>query len=123
MPKKVVIVDDSASVADSLAIALEAGLGIQAIVAVHPQTAVTLFSGDSEIAALITDLSLPCLDGFQLIGTLRRLPCYQSLPAIMITAEEDAARRPISAECKPNIILCKPFSLKEVCRVVQSLLA
>jgi DNA-binding response OmpR family regulator len=123
MPKKVVIVDDSPSVADALALALEAGLGIQAVVALHPQIALKFFEGESEISALVTDLSLPCLDGFQLIGTLRRLPSYQTLPALMITAEEDAALRQISADCRPNVILCKPFSLKEVCRVVQSLLA
>jgi CheY-like chemotaxis protein len=123
MPKKIVIVDDSASVADALAMALEGNLGIQALVAAHPQTALKLFEAESEISALVTDLSLPCLDGFQLIATLRRLPSYQALPAVMITAEEDAAQRQVSAESQPNVILCKPFSLKEVCRVVQSLLA
>jgi DNA-binding response OmpR family regulator len=123
MPKKVVIVDDSESVADALAMALEATLGVQAVVAVHPQIALKVFNGEIGISALVTDLSLPSLDGFQLIGTLRRLPSYEALPAVMITAEEDAALRQISAECRPNVILCKPFSLKEVCRVVQSMLA
>jgi two-component system, chemotaxis family, chemotaxis protein CheY len=123
MPKKVVIVDDSESVAAALAMALEAALGVRTLVALHPQTALKLFQSESEIAALVTDLSLPGLDGFQLIGTLRRLPAYQRLPAVMITAEEDAGMLDTPVECRPNVILHKPFSLKEVCSVVQSLLA
>jgi DNA-binding response OmpR family regulator len=123
MPKKVVIVDDSEGVAAALAMALEAGLGVRTVVLLHPQTALKLFESESEIAALVTDLSLPSLDGFQLIGTLRRLPAYQGLPALMITAEEDAGMRDTSSECRPNVILRKPFSLKEVCSVVQALLA
>jgi two-component system chemotaxis response regulator CheY len=122
MPKKVVIVDDSDNVATALALALEASLDVRAVIALHPQTALSLFQSESEISALVTDLSLPFLDGFQLIETLRRLPAYQRLPVVMITAEEDAGMRAISPEGRPNVILSKPFSLKEVCSVVQSLL-
>ncbi len=123
MPKKVLIVDDSDSVVTALALALETRLGVLAVVALHPKTALKLFESESEISVLVTDLSLPFLDGFQLIGAVRRMPSYQWLPAVMITAEEDAGTRETPDECRPNVILCKPFSISEVCTVVQSLLA
>ena len=109
MSKLVVIVDDSDSVATALALALEGRLGVRTLVALHPRTALKLFEREreSEISVLVTDLSLPFLDGFQL----------------MITAEEDAGRRETLDECRPNVILCKPFSISEVCSVVESLLA
>jgi CheY-like chemotaxis protein len=122
MFRKVVIVDDSDSVAAALAMALETCLGVRTVVALHPQAALKLFETESDISVLLTDLSLPFLDGFELIATVRRLPCYQGLPAVMITAEEDVRTRAVSPECSPNVILSKPFSLKEVCSVVQSLL-
>ena len=125
MSKLVVIVDDSDSVATALALALEGRLGVRTLVALHPRTALKLFEREreSEISVLVTDLSLPFLDGFQLIGAVRRMPSYQWLPAVMITAEEDAGSRETLDECRPNVILCKPFSISEVCSVVESLLA
>ncbi len=122
MRKLVVIVEDSASVAASLALALEVNLGVSVLVAHHPQAALRIFESENSIAAVVTDLNLPFLDGFELIGTLRKLRSYASLPALMITGEEDAERLQISAGCRPNVILRKPFSTKEVCRVVGSLL-
>jgi DNA-binding response OmpR family regulator len=122
MSKLVVIVEDSDSVAASLAVALETQLGVAVIVAHHPQSALTLFNEKSDISAVVTDLNLPYLDGFELIGALRKLRSYENLPAIMITGEDDLELFNIPPECKPNMILRKPFSPKEVCRVVESLL-
>jgi len=122
MPKVVVIVDDSDSVAASLAIALETSLGVRAIVAHHPRAALSLFEREGGISAIVTDLSLPFLDGFELIGALRRLRSYERLPALMITAEEHPESFNTSDDCRPDVILRKPFSFKEVCRVVSSLL-
>jgi len=122
MSKVVVIVDDSASVASSLALALETIPDVRAIIAHHPQAALNLFKREADIRAVVTDLNLPYLDGFNLIGELRKLHSYEHLPAVMITAEESPEPSAASAACRPNVILRKPFSPKEVCRVVQSLL-
>lgn len=121
MPKVVVIVDDSDSVASSLAIALETQLDVRTIVAHHPKAVFRVFETERDISAIVTDLGLPSLDGFQLIGALRKLPSYEHLPALMITAEQNPESLNPSVECRPNAILRKPFSLKEVCRVVKSL--
>jgi two-component system, chemotaxis family, chemotaxis protein CheY len=122
MSKVVVIVEDSDSVADALAVALEANLGVRVIVAHHPQRALSLFDSESEISAIVTDLNLPVLDGFELIGALRKLRSYGSLPAVMITGEDDPELFNVSPECQPNVILREPFSPREVCCVVASLL-
>lgn len=123
MSKVLLVVDDSESVAASIALALEASLDVKVMVALHPQAAMDVFARESAIAAVITDLNLPCLDGFQLIGALRKLRAYESLPAIMITAEDDPELLNKCEECKPNVILRKPFSPREVCRVVEALLS
>ena len=122
MSKKLVIVDDSDSVAASLAIALEGHLDVFAIVAHHPRAALTLFQQDGEIAIVVTDLNLPFLNGFQLIGELRKIGAYEFLPALMITADDNAESQNPPADCRPNVIMRKPFSFREVCSVVESLL-
>lgn len=122
MSKVVVIVDDSDSVAASLAIALETSLDVRAIVTHHPRAALNLFAREPHISVVVTDLNLPFLNGFKLIGALRKLHSYERLPALMITAEEHPELLNTSADCQPNVIMRKPFSFKEVCRVVESLL-
>jgi CheY-like chemotaxis protein len=121
--KLVVIVDDTESVASSLAVAFEGIPDVKALVARNSGEALRLFTApDSRISAVVTDLHLPSLNGFELIREIRSLPSYGNLPAIMITADERAALAPGSAQANPNAIFRKPCSMKEVSRVLEELL-
>lgn len=123
MDRTVLIVDDSDAVAQSLALALETVAGIKVIVANHSFTALRFFnSGAHRIAVLITDLNLPDVDGFELIHRIRQLSGYESIPVIMITANEYVSGQPRPGERMPDAIFRKPFSVREVCRAVQHLL-
>jgi two-component system chemotaxis response regulator CheY len=122
MERFVVIVEDTESLASSLALAVETIPGVKALIAHHPETALQLVASHSGIVAILTDLNLPCFDGFQLIERVRRLQACKSLPVIMITAEEDAKMPDDGSQSRPNVILRKPFSPREVRRVLQSLL-
>lgn len=117
------IVEDSDSIAASLALALESISGVQPVVARDPKAALEMFrAAGSEIAAVVTDLHLPFFNGFELIREIRSLDNYRDLPAIMITADEQAAVPNGSDRQSPNAIFRKPFSPKEVCRVLTELL-
>jgi len=119
----VVIVDDSRDVADSIAMAVAHMPNLQPSVACHPNAVLRLLNTPGfEIAALITDLNLPSLDGLQLISEVRRRSGNLTLPAILVTAEEHGYERNEDTLSKPNFVFRKPFSLAEVCRVLQSLL-
>ncbi len=121
MQKTVLIVDDTESVASSLALAIERIPGLNPVVAFHPHAAMLLFRDSAvKIVAIITDLSLPALDGFELIGQLRQTSGYESVPAIMITADERAVPNG-NTLCRPNVIFRKPFSIREVCRALEEL--
>ena len=123
MTKVVVIVDDADSVASSLAIAFENIPGVEPVITHHPMAALRLFKApNSQIAAVVTDLNLPHLDGFELIREIRNLDHYHNLPAIMITADERAADTARSKQSVPNAIFRKPCSMKEVCRALEELL-
>lgn len=123
MSKLVVVVEDTETIASSLAVALEMLPGIKAIVTRDPRAALSLFGApDSAIAALITDLNLPYLDGFELIRQVRTLATYRNLPVIMISADERASSLNGSTPNGANALFRKPFSTKEVCRALQELL-
>jgi CheY-like chemotaxis protein len=120
----VVIVDDTDSVASSLALAFENIPGVQSVIARNSTEALRLFhEPESHISAVVTDLHLPSLNGFELIREIRNLAPYRNLPAIMITADERAAAGAAPTVYSPNAIFRKPCSLKEVTRVLEELLA
>ncbi len=119
----VVIVDDTDSVASSLALAFENIPGVKPVVTHNPMAALRLFAApDSVISAVVTDFNLPHLNGFELIRKIRDIDKYHNLPAIMITADESALGAARSKEHTPNAIFKKPCSLREVCRVLEELL-
>ncbi len=123
MRKVVIIVDDTESIAFSLAIALENIPGVKAIVAQNPKIALRFFSAPNlRVSAVVTDFNLPFLNGFELIKEIRSLDGYAKLPALMITADETAWDAETSDGSSPNAIFRKPFSMKEVCRVLEELL-
>lgn len=119
----VVIVDDTDSVASSLALAFENIPGVKPVITHNPMAALRLFTApDSLISAVVTDFNLPHLDGFELIRKIRTMDKYHNLPAIMITADERAMGAAPLKEHTPNAIFKKPCSLREVCRVLEELL-
>lgn len=119
----IVIVDDTDSVAFSLALAFEKIPNVKSVVMHNPMAALRLFTApDSLISAVVTDFNLPHLNGFELIRKIRALEKYQNLPAIMITADERAISAIQSKEQTPNAIFKKPCSMREVCRVLEELL-
>lgn len=123
MQKVVVIVEDADTLAQSLAAALETLPGVKAIVTRDPRTAIALFGApDSAISALVTDLNLPYVDGFELIRQIRTMAAYSKLPVIMISADERAGALNGSTPHPANALFQKPFSLKEVRRVLEELL-
>ena len=123
MQRFVVIVEDTESLASSLALAVETIPGVKALIAHHPETALRLIASHSQVAAILTDLNLPSFDGFQLIEKVRRLTACDNLPVIMITADENAKMPDNGLQARPNVILHKPCSPREVRRALESLLS
>lgn len=124
MARIVVIVDDTDSVASSLALAFESIPGVKPVIAHSSAEALRLFNAaDAKIAAIVTDFNLPLIDGFELIRQIRDLAPYRNLPAIMISADDKAGNVGAPARYRPNAIFTKPCSLKEVSRVLEELLA
>ena len=123
MARIVVIVDDTDSVASSLAVAFQTIPGVTPVIAHNSTEALRLFTAPgSEISAIVTDFHLPSVDGFELIRQIRDLAAYRNLPAIMITADEKAGAIGGATRYSPNAIFPKPCSLKEVSRVLEQLL-
>jgi CheY-like chemotaxis protein len=86
----VLIVEDNESCVAPLEIALMTRPDLAVRIAATAHEALRILnSGDPPIAALVTDLHLPRIDGFELIERVRALPCHARLPIVVLSGDSD----------------------------------
>lgn len=90
-PRKitVLLVEDSLATQKLQSLSLEAAGRFQALNATNGQEALDLLRRE-RVDAVVTDLQMPVMDGFQLIAELSTR--YPGLPVFVLTAAADAAR-------------------------------
>ena len=117
MPPRILIVDDDQSLAEMVADYLR-GLGYAVDVA---------FTGDAGIErlrrerfdALILDVMLPDLDGFEVC---RRVRAAHDLPILMLTARGEEIDRIVGLELGADDYLPKPFNPRELAARLKAIL-
>ena len=72
--------------------------------------------------AVILDVMLPEMDGFEVCRALRRDPALASLPILMLTARGDVMDRVIGLELGADDYLPKPFEPRELAARLQTIL-
>lgn len=69
-----------------------------------------LADADGNIAALITDIHLPNMDGFELIQELRSQPRFDHLPILVISGDSDAGTPGRLRRLGADAYFPKPYS-------------
>ena len=67
---------------------------------------------------ILTDLSLPDLDGFELVRLIRSLPEYATIPIVAITAHTQAAERRAALQAGCTDVLTKPYRPRQLSQLV-----
>ena len=121
--RAVLIVEDSENSATTLEIAF---LGIPDLTVLLAPSAVEavriLNRGGANIQAIVTDLNMPRMDGFELIRRVREDPRLSSTPIIVVSACTDPTAPARIAELGADAFFAKPFSPAEVRRKLEQLL-
>ncbi len=119
----VLIVDD---VAESSAALEESCSGIPGVSILAVKSALEavriLRAGDQPICALVTDIRMPHMDGFELIRLMRADPRYAATPIMVVTADSDAETPGRAASLGADAFFSKPFSPAAVRRTLEELL-
>lgn len=120
MTRTILVVEDNDVCRDALEVAL-AKLPEFAVraVATAEQALECLAAGD--ICALVTDLHLERMDGFDLIASVRSHPRHVSLPILVISGDSDPATPERLARIGANAYFTKPYSPAAVCRRLEQL--
>jgi len=72
---------------------------------------------------VLTDLNMPNMNGITLVGKLRRIEAYASVPIIMLTTESADFKKEKAKENGANGWLQKPFDPPRLLKAVNSSLA
>jgi CheY-like chemotaxis protein len=96
--------------------------GAGRVVSCARQAIQRLESPDVQVHALVTDLHMPLMDGFELVGKVRLLGRYQALPIVVISGDSDPRTPERIFRLGANAYFPKPFSPAQVRRKVEQLL-
>jgi CheY-like chemotaxis protein len=122
MAQTVLIVEDSESTA-ALEIALGKLVDTKLVVVTNGREARRfLQTGQSELAALITDLNLPYVDGFELIELVRSDSRYADLPIVVLSGNSSPDTPERVRLLGANAFFAKPYSPVKVLETLEALL-
>ena len=106
MSKRILIVDDSASVRQVAGIALKRA-GYEVIEASDGQEALEKLSG--KINLIISDVNMPRLDGIGFLKSVKAHPDYKFTPVIMLTTESGDDKKSEGRAAGAKAWIVKPF--------------
>ena len=123
MERTVLIVEDTDSSVDALEVALARIPGVSMrIVRTAEEALQCLGQNHNNICAIITDLHLPQMDGFQLIEAVRSQPGRLALPILVISGDSDQGTPSRLQALGTNGYFPKPFSPTEVRKRLEQLI-
>lgn len=122
MIRKIMTVDDSATVRQMMRFTLE-DAGFEVSEAVDGVDAMKKFAAGEQIDMLITDLNMPNMNGIELIRAVRNDASNRFVPIIMLTTEAGECKRQEGKSAGASGWIVKPFKPNQVLAVVRMVLA
>ncbi|HEY3275316.1 MAG TPA: response regulator [Syntrophorhabdaceae bacterium] len=120
MSKRIMTVDDSASVRQMVSFTLK-DAGYDVVEAVDGKDALGKIDG-AAVNMVITDLNMPNLDGIGLIRELRGQPQFKFIPIIMLTTESQDSKKQEGRSAGATGWIVKPFKADQLLAVVRKVL-
>lgn len=117
---RVLIVDDSRLAREAAARAL-ASVGYQTITAEDGWEAWELLN-ERRFDAVVTDLEMPRVDGFQLLQRIRRDPTLRRMPIVVLSSRTSAATQERARRLGASAVIVKAPNRQALARTLQRLL-
>jgi len=120
MPLTILVADDDLGTRLSISDYLES-VGYSVVVAENGQQALQLVE-DYQPHLIVTDITMPRMDGYELVRHVRQRPAMRLLPVVFLTARNETDDRIRGYQTGCDVYLSKPFELQELGAVVRNLL-
>lgn len=120
MAKTIMIVDDSASLRQVVAIALK-GAGYDVLEGSDGKDALSKLIGQ-KVHLIISDVNMPNMDGIAFVSAVKQRPAYKFTPVIMLTTESQEAKKREGQAAGAKAWVLKPFKPDVLLNAVQKLI-
>jgi CheY-like chemotaxis protein len=121
METRILIVDDSDCSAETLEAALLELRDVRILRAASGHEAWTRIQ-DETVSAVITDLNMPRMDGFELIERVRARAATPAIPIVVVSADSAPGIQEKAMQLGANAFFVKPYSPAAVRETVEDLL-
>jgi len=119
--KRILVVDDEEDIRDVVQVSLEEFAGWLTITATSGIEGLQIAKTEA-LDAILLDISMPDMDGFQVCEELQKCPETQHIPVIVLTARVLPSDRQRFAELDIAGIISKPFNPMSMGRQVAEIL-
>jgi PAS domain S-box-containing protein len=119
-PKRVLIVDDERNDRDLLEVMLAPG-GYELVTASNGERALRV-TAEEQPDLILLDVTMPGMDGYQVVAKLKADPATSNIPVIMVTALGDRSARMAGLNAGAEDFLSKPVDRAELQARVSNLL-
>jgi CheY-like chemotaxis protein len=119
--RKIVIVEDTESCAATLEVAFLSIPDVTVVAVSSARQALEILNSGA-VSALVTDLHMPRMDGFELIREVRGDSRFSRLPLIVVSGDTDPRTPERVTRLGVNAFFSKPYSPAEVRQKLEHLL-
>ncbi|TVR11258.1 MAG: response regulator [Planctomycetota bacterium] len=110
MPKKVLVVDDSAMMRKIVVKNIrEAGFDVSVVEASDGKEGLEKFQAEA-FDAVLTDWNMPNMDGVTMVKEIRKIDPNKKVPIVMVTTEGSADKVKEAVLAGANNYIAKPFT-------------
>jgi two-component system, chemotaxis family, chemotaxis protein CheY len=118
--KKILVVDDSATVRQQVSMALGQA-GYDVIEAADGQYGLEAVEGNADLTLVICDVNMPRMNGLDMLAAVKRDPRHARLPILMLTTEGQPALMKKAKESGAKGWIVKPFDPTQLVAAVNKL--
>ncbi len=120
MPLTILVADDEPGIRLSVSDYLQMA-GYTVLTAETGKDALSMISA-YQPHLLVTDITMPEMDGYDLVRQVRQQPAFRLLPVVFLTARTQTQERIRGYQAGCDVYLPKPFELDELAAVIRNLL-
>ena len=119
MAKTIMVVDDSSSLRQVVSLALKSA-GYDVFEAADGKDALSKLTGQ-KVHLVVSDVNMPNMDGITFVREMRKLPAYRFTPVIMLTTENQEAKKAEGQAAGAKAWMVKPFKPEQMLMAVSKL--
>lgn len=118
--KKILIVDDDSRNIFALSATLRAK-SFDCIACTHAEDAIDLLKGNAQVDAVLIDMMMPDMDGYEAIPIIKDIPHRGNTPVISVTAQAMAGDREKCLRAGADGYISKPIDVDKMLELLKAI--